>query len=284
MKNDIDEIIGNFVNKRLTEKIKEVLTTNKNAIVLDFNDIDQFSPELGDQLLKKPEETLDTIKYFVNETSIPHKNLEIEIRIKNLPNNTQMLVREIRSKHIGLLIQVQGLIKTAASVRPVAASIDFECQSCGHLTKVEQKEMTQRAPSICTNCGKKGRFKVARKYLVDTQRIMLEEAPEDLEGGEQPEHINIILKKDLVDPKFERNIIPGNKVVVSGIVNESAVYYPSGKKSNTSDIFILASYVEAVEQGYEDILVTKEEELAIRELANDKIIYTKFKSSIAPNI
>ncbi len=284
MKNDTDEIIGNFVNKRLTEKIKEVLTTNKNAIVLDFNDIDQFSPELGDQLLKKPEETLDTIKYFVNETSIPHKNLEIEIRIKNLPNNTQMLVREIRSKHIGLLIQVQGLIKTAASVRPVAASIDFECQSCGHLTKVEQKEMTQRAPSVCTNCGKKGRFKVARKYLVDTQRIMLEEAPEDLEGGEQPEHINIILKKDLVDPKFERNIIPGNKVVVSGIVNESAVYYPSGKKSNTSDIFILASYVEAVEQGYEDILVTKEEELAIRELANDKMIYTKFKSSIAPNI
>ena len=60
---------------------------------------------------------------------------------------------------------------------------------------------------ICTNCGKKGRFKVIKKYLVDTQRIMLEEAPEDLEGGEQPEHINIVLKKDLVDPKFERSII-----------------------------------------------------------------------------
>ena len=280
----IDDIIGNFVGKRLEERIREILTTNKNSIILDFNDIDQFSPEMGDYLLRSPEEALETIKYFVNETSIPQKGLEIEIRVKNLPKNSQMLVREIRSKHIGLFIQVQGLIKTAASVRPVASSIDFECQSCGHVTKVEQKEMTQKAPSICANCGKKGRFKVVKKYLVDTQRIMLEEAPEDLEGGEQPEHINIVLKKDLVDPKFERNIIPGNKVVVSGIVNESAIYYPSGKRSNTSDTFLLASYVEAVEQGYEDIVVTKEEEMAIRELANDKMIYSKFKNSIAPNI
>jgi len=284
MKNEIDEVISSFVNKRLSDKIKEVLTTNKNAIVLDFNDVDQFSPELGDYLLKNPEEALDTIKYFINETSIPHKELDIEVRIKSLPKNAQLLIREIRSKHIGLFIQVQGLIKTAASVKPVASAIDFECQSCGHITKVEQKEMTQRAPSVCTNCGKKGRFKVVKKYLVDTQRIMLEEAPEDLEGGEQPEHINVVLKKDLVDPKFERNIIPGNKVVVSGIINESAIYYPSGKRSNTSDTFILASYIEAIEQGYEDIVVTKEEEMAIRELANDKMIYTKFKNSIAPNI
>ncbi len=284
MKNELDEIISNFVTKRLSDRIKEVLTTNKDAIVLDFNDIDQFSPELGDKLLKEPEETLDTIKFFVNEISIPHKSLDIEIRVKNLPKNAQMLIREIRSKHIGLFIQMQGLIKTAASVRPVASAIDFECQSCGHITKVEQKEMTQKGPSICTNCGKKGKFKIVKKYLVDTQRIMLEEAPEDLEGGEQPEHINVVLKKDLVDPKFERNIIPGNKVIVSGVVNENAIYYPSGKRSNTSDTFILASFVEAVEQGYEDIVVTKEEELAIRELANDKMIYNKFKGSIAPNI
>ncbi len=284
MKNEIDEVISSFVNKRLNDKIKEVLTTNKNAILLDFNDVDQFSPELGDYLLKNPEEALETIKYFINETSIPHKDLDIEVRVRNLPKNAQLLIREIRSKHIGLFIQVQGLIKTAASVKPVASAIDFECQSCGHITKVEQKEMTQRAPSVCTNCGKKGRFKVVKKYLVDTQRIMLEEAPEDLEGGEQPEHINVVLKKDLVDPKFERNIIPGNKVVVSGTINESAIYYPSGKRSNTSDTFILASYIEAIEQGYEDIIVTKEEELAIKELANDKMIYTKFKNSIAPNI
>ncbi len=146
MKNEIDEIASSFVNKRLANKIKEVFTSNKNAIVLEFNDIDQFSPELGDYLLRNPEEALDTIKYYVNETSLPHKDLDLEIRVKNLPKNAQMLVREIRSRHMGLLIQVQGLIKTAASVKPVASAIDFECQSCGHITKVEQKEMTQRAP------------------------------------------------------------------------------------------------------------------------------------------
>ena len=284
MKKEFEEEISSFVNKKLGDEIKKILSSNKGAVVIDFNDIDSYSPEVGDYILHQPEEALEDIKFYVNEATTPYKQFDIEVRLKNLPKTAQLLIREIRSKHIGRILQVTGLIKLAASVKPVADSIDFECGSCGHIIKVEQKERTQKQPTLCPNCGKKGKFKIVGKKLIDTQRILLEEAPEDLEGGAQPEHIDVILNKDLVDPKFERNIIPGNKVMVTGIVSEHPIIYPSGKRSNTSDIFLAASYLEAVEQGYEDITVTKEEEIMIKELAKDKMIYNKFRNSIGPNI
>jgi replicative DNA helicase Mcm len=284
MKSEFEDLVSSFVNKKLIDQLKAIAATNKSSIIIDFAEVDGFSPELGDYIIKTPSEALETIKYYINELGPVYKDLNLEIRLKNLPQNSCLLIRNIRSRHIGKIIQITGLIKVAVSVRPMVVSIDFECQSCGHIVNVPQKERTVKQPTICTNCGKKGRFNITKKDLVDSQKIILEEAPEDLEGGEQPEHIDVMLKGDLVDPKFEKNIIPGNKVVVSGIVNESAVVYPSGKKSRTSEIFIEASYLEAVEQGFEDIEISKEEEATIKEMAQDKLIYNKFRNSITPNI
>ncbi len=284
MSQDFDKIIQEFVGEKLKQKLKEIISTNKSSVLVNFDEIDDFSPELGDYFLIKPEEALDSMKSAITDLSQLYRDLNLDIRIRNLPENAVVLIRNIRSRHIERFIQVTGLIKLAASVKPVAETIDFECNSCGHVIKVLQKERTINSPTICTNCGKKGLFKIMSKKLIDTQRIVLEEAPEDLEGGAQPEHVDIMLKNDLVDPKFERNIIPGNKVTVSGIVNEAPIFYPSGKKSRTSDIFIEASYLEAVNQDFEDITITKEEEATIKELAKDKLVYSKFRESIAPNI
>ncbi|MCL5009850.1 MAG: minichromosome maintenance protein MCM [Candidatus Parvarchaeota archaeon] len=284
MKSDFSDQISSFVNKKLNEQLKSIIGTNKSSVLIDFKDVDDFSPALGDYILKNPTDSLDEIKQFISGIGPVYTDLSLDVRIRNLPANAQLKIREIRSKHIDKLIQVSGLIKLAVSVRPVAKSIDFECFSCGHITKVEQTERTIKAPSICSNCGRKGRFKLVKKELIDTQKITLEEAPEDLEGGEQPEHVDVILKGDLVDPKFEKNIVPGNKVMVSGIVNETPVIYGGGRKSKTSEIFVDASYLESVEQGFEDMEISREEEMTIKEMAKDKLIYQKFRDSIAPNI
>jgi replicative DNA helicase Mcm len=284
MKSDFDDIASSFVNKKLQDKLKSILATNKSSIIIDFNEIDDFAPEFGDFVIKTPTEGIDVIKHFIDELGPIYKDLKLEVRIKNLPKTSQLKIKNIRSKHIGKLVQVTGLIKLAVSVKPTVSKISFECQSCGHAVDVIQSERTIKQPIICTNCGKKGRFKVMSKDFIDTQRINLEEAPEDLEGGEQPEHINAMLKGDLVDPTFEKSIVPGNKVTVSGIVNEEPVVYPSGKKARISELSIDASYLEPVEQGFEEMVITKEEEMTIKEMARDKTIYNKFRDSIAPNI
>ncbi len=284
MKSDPDDLISSFVNRQLNDQLKAIIATNKSSVLIDFADIDNFSPELGDYIIRSPVEAIADIKHFISELGAVYKELNLEVRIRNLPTTSEIKIRDIRSRHIGKILQVGGLIKVAVSVRPMVTAIEFECQSCGHVIKVEQKEKTIKMPSICTNCGKKGRFNTFKKELIDSQKIILEEAPEDLEGGAQPEHIDVMLKGDLVDPKFEKNIIPGNKVVVTGIVNEAPVIFPSGKKSRTSEISIEASYLEAVEQGFEEIIITKEEEATIREMAQDKTIYNKFRDSITPNV
>jgi Predicted ATPase involved in replication control, Cdc46/Mcm family len=56
--------------------------------------------------------------------------------------------------------------------------------------------------------------------MVDTQRLVIEESPDSLEGGEQPRRINAFLKEDLVDPKMEERTTPGSKVRLYGILKE----------------------------------------------------------------
>ncbi len=279
-----DNTIKDFVEHKLKDRLDRLLNTDKFSVVLDFKEIDEFSPALGDEILNSPADTIEEIKDAVAELGSDYKELDVEIRIRDLPENAKIKISEIRSKHLKKLMQVQGLIKIAVSVKPVAKSVSFECQSCGHVVVIEQKEKTLRVPSICPNCGRKDKFKIVDKKFIDTQRIVLEEAPEDLEGGAQPQQIEVMLRRDLVDPKFERNIIPGNKVIVTGIINEYPIYLQSGKRSNTSELSIEASYLESVEHEFEELVISKEEEEKIKELAKDKTIYAKLAASIAPNI
>ena len=42
--------------------------------------------------------------------------------------------------------------------------------------------------------GRKGKFRLLSKELIDAQGITLEESPEELEGGEQPKRLKVFLK------------------------------------------------------------------------------------------
>lgn len=284
MTESLESIAKEFVEKKMRDRLDRLLNTDRFSVVLDFHEIDEFSPVLGDSVLSQPADIIEKMKDTISELGPDYGELNTEVRIRDLPDNAKIKISEIRSKHLKRLMQIQGLIKIAVSVKPVAKSVSFECQSCGHVVVVEQKEKTLRVPSICPNCGRRDKFKIADKKFVDTQRIVLEEAPEDLEGGAQPQQIEVMLRRDLVDPKFERNIIPGNKVVVTGMVKEYPIFLQSGKRSNTSELSIEASYVESVEHEFEELVVSKEEEEQIRELAKDKTVYAKLAASIAPNV
>jgi replicative DNA helicase Mcm len=278
---DIPSLIREFVYKRLLKEIKKIFPTGVRSLVIDFSKIDEFSQELGDYILNNP---TDSVAMFKTELANIDESFSVfQVRFKNLPQTHTLRIKEIRNRHIGKLIQINGLIRAATSVKPVADVIVFECENCGHVINVVQKERTIRKPLICPACGK-NKFRIVEKKFTDTQRIIVEEAPEDLQGGEQPEHIEVILKDDLVEPKFERNIIPGNKVVIVGVVKESPVFYGNGKQSTTSDLILEASYIEAIEQGYEDIVITPEDKEKIENLAKDPNILDKLAQSIAPHV
>ncbi len=174
-------------------------------------------------------------------------------------------------------------MRQSSNVRPQVISAKFECPACGNNITIPQIEQKFREPSRCS-CGRRGRFKLLSKELVDAQHLILEESPEALEGGEQPKRLSVFLREDLVEPKMEKRTTPGAKVQVTGVIKEVPIQAPGGTQLTRFDLVAEANNIEPIEETYEDIVITPEDEQQIKQLANDPKVYEKLIKSIAPSI
>ena len=250
------------------------------AVHVSFQNLAQFSHVLAEQLLQKPEETIAILEVALEEIGIVKGT---RVRFIDLPPSQELKIREIRTRHIGQLIMVEGLVRQASDVRPQVVNAKFECPSCGTIISVLQVEKRFREPARCT-CGRKTGFKLVSKDMVDAQRIIIEESPETLKGGEQPRRIQVFLKEDLVDPKMEERTTPGSKVKVIGILKEVPIPLQSGAISTRFELAIEANNIIPLEETYEELEISEEEERQIKELASDPDIYNKLVASIAPSV
>ncbi|MBI3334364.1 minichromosome maintenance protein MCM, partial [Candidatus Pacearchaeota archaeon] len=122
------------------------------------------------------------------------------------------------------------------------------------------------------------------KEMVDTQRLVIEESPDSLEGGEQPRRINVFLKEDLVDPKMEERTTPGSKVKIFGVLKEVPVPLQTGAISTRYDIAIEANNTIPLEESFEDLDIEEEDIKEILEIASDPHASKRLAQSIAPSI
>jgi replicative DNA helicase Mcm len=252
----------------------------EKAIKVSFQDIASFSHVLADQLLLKPEEILSILELALDEMGLVSK---ARVRLIDLPKSQEIRIREIRAKHLGQLIVVEGIVRQASEVRPQIVNAKFECPSCGTIISVLQIDKKFREPSRCS-CGRRSGFKLVSKEMVDAQRIVCEESSESLFGGEQPRRINIFLKEDLVNPKMEEKTNPGAKIKTIGLLKEVPVPLQSGATSTRFDLAIEANNIVPLEETYEELEISEEDERQIRELASDPDIYKKLQASISPSV
>ncbi|HRZ85248.1 MAG TPA: minichromosome maintenance protein MCM [Candidatus Paceibacterota bacterium] len=278
----IEEIIVEAKNffEFYNKKVGEAIRSPERVLFINFNDLSGFSPQLSEYLLDKPEESLSTLELALQE-KWPESNLKI--RISDLPKDSYVKIRNIRSKNLSKFIWIEGIVRQASDVRPQVVSARFECPSCGTIISVLQLDRKFKEPTRCS-CGRKGFFKLVSKQMVDAQRIVLEESPDALIGGEQPRRMNVFLKEDLVEPKMEERTTPGSKVRVLGILNEVPVPLPTGGVTTRFDLAVEANNVIPLEENYEDLKISEEDELQIKELSVDPAIFTKLTESIAPSI
>jgi len=278
-KEDFEAEVKNFLNfykKNIGKSIRET----ENVVFIDFNELMSFSPKLSDFLLENPEEIITKLEIVLEEMGLVKKP---RIRLYDIPENCFVKVRDIRAKHLGKFIWIEGIVRQASDVRPQVVSAKFECPSCGAIISVLQLEKKFKEPSRCS-CGRKGFFKLVAKDMVDAQRLVIEESPESLVGGEQPRRLNIFLKEDLVDPKMEERTTPGSKVRVLGMLNEVPVPLQTGSISTRFDLAIDANNVIPLEETYNDLKITEEDEMQIKELSLDSKIFEKLANNIAPSI
>lgn len=261
-------------------EVGESLRRGNNVIYIDFMKLTEFSNKLSDEILANPEETLGLIELAIEESGFVSK---VRIRLFNIPESSQLKIRNLRSKHLDELILIEGIIRQASDVRPQIVNARFECPSCGTIISVLQVEKKFREPQRCS-CGRKGGFKLVSKEMVDTQRLVVEESPESLTGGEQPKRINVFVKEDLVEPRMEEKTTPGSKVRVIGVLKEVPVPLTSGGLSTRFELAVEVNNLIPLEETFEDLDISEEEEMKIIELSKDPAVFEKFASSIVPSV
>lgn len=279
---DMEELVieaKNFFDFHKRE-LGDSLRKGGSVIFLDFMKLTEFSNKLSDHILANPEQTLRLIEQAIEESGLA-KN--VRVRLENLPESHMVKIRNIRAKHLDELIIVEGIIRQASDVRPQVVNAKFECPSCGTVISVLQIDKKFREPTRCS-CGRRGGFKLISKEMVDTQRLIIEESPESLSGGEQPKRINVFVKEDLVEPRMEEKTTPGARVKVIGILKEVPVPLSTGGMSTRFELSIETNNVIPMEETFEELDINEEDERQILELSRDPKVFDKLAASIAPSI
>jgi replicative DNA helicase Mcm len=117
-----------------------------------------------------------------------------------------------------------------------------------------------------------------RSLFVDTQKIEIQESPEGLRGGDQPERLTAYAEDDLC-----KYISPGDKVVLNGTLR-SHQKMTGPIKTTFFDWFLDINSIELEEHEFEEVEITPEEEEQILKISKNKSIYRDIVASIAPTI
>jgi len=250
------------------------------VIQIDFKALSEESPVLAEHLILKPEECLQLLELALAESNLIETP---RVRMSSISESQSIKIRNIRAKHLGQMIAIEGIVRQASEVRPQVVNAKFECPSCGTIISVLQIGKKFQEPSRCS-CGRHGGFRELSKDMVDAQRLVIEESPDDLDGGEQPKRLSVFLKEDLVEPKMEEKTVPGSKVRIIGVLKEITIHLATGALSTRFDLAVEANNLLPLEESFEDLEISEEDEEAIKELAADPKILDKVISSIAPSV
>ena len=262
-------------------QISDAVLQGKKSIDIDFSLLDKFDPEFADRLLNEPKLMMEAAQNAI--AVISGQNIILVPRFSNLPESQEIRIRNLRSEHIGKLIVIDGVVRRASEVRPEIMEATFECPDCGTKIPVIQTERNVKAPALCENCGRRGgKFNLIDKKLFDARWIVVEE-PYEIAAGEKSSDVRIYLKNDLTSPDMQRRSDPGSRLTIVGVLKETRRSM-KGAMETQMEIFVDANNIKPTEIEWEEIIISEEDERAIKEFARDPEIYQKIVASIAPSI
>ncbi|MFQ5909828.1 MAG: hypothetical protein ACE5IJ_03800, partial [Thermoplasmata archaeon] len=258
----------------------------KKSLDVNFEDVDRYDSDFAMHFLRKPAMAIQVGEEAIARAVPPTaEDVSIHLRVKGLPRDQRVMIRNLRSKHVGRFLAVEGLVRKATEVRPMIVKATFQCARCGHKFSTGQEGMAFRDPLECPQesggCGKRSsstRFQLMleESKFIDTQKIEVQEKPEILKGGAQPERLTAYCVDDIAGI-----ISPGDRIVLNGEL-KSIQRKRYRTKSTVFDIFIDTNSTESEQMQFEDIEVTDEDIDRIKEVGADEGIFRNIVNSISP--
>ncbi len=283
----------------LKEKYKSALNKlsreypSSHSLTIEYDVLEKFGKSgiiLADDLLEHPGKTLADIKDAIRASIlVSGKDAEghdlteeiitrMNIRFVHLPR--KITIRDIRSENINKFVSVDGIVRRVTEVRPRLVVGAFRCAN-GHITKKTQEYGTYSEPDMCGNAEctqKKLKLVQSLSTFIDSQKLRVQETPEGLRGGEQPQNIDIDCIDDICG-----TVTPGDRVIINGILR-SVQRVIGGQKSTVFDLYIECNSIEVSIKEFEEVNITEEDEAIIKDFASDPTVYGKIARSIAPTI
>ncbi|MHA2022255.1 MAG: hypothetical protein ACTSWQ_01185 [Candidatus Thorarchaeota archaeon] len=152
---------------------------------------------------------------------------DIKIHFTNYPE--RIPIHMIRSKHIGKMIQITGIVEKTDDIKLVLSQGLFMCRICHERIPQIQPQMTEThsksnpyptylEPHVCPICDKKTpvRLLPSQSKFIDWQKIRLMKTPEIVPPNDSPASIDVILDGDLVG-----KLKPGDYAGITGILIHS---------------------------------------------------------------
>ncbi|OPY27240.1 MAG: Minichromosome maintenance protein MCM [Methanocella sp. PtaU1.Bin125] len=258
-----------------------VSETKNKALVIEFPQVNRFDVRLAEELVANPDLVLAHAEEALSMVDLPvKKEISARIRVAKMPKKTQ--IRDLRSVDVNRFLSIEGTVRKITDVRPRIVEAAFECARCKNVMIIPQEGGGKFIePTYCScNEEKKGVFRLLYREsrFEDYQRIKIQESPDELKGGEQPQTLDINVSDDLAG-----QVTPGEHITVTGILRSAQKINRDGKTAYF-DIYMDGNSIELEEQEYDEVEISPEDEEEILRLSKDRRVYDKIWSSIAPSI
>jgi replicative DNA helicase Mcm len=295
------ELVGRWISFFEEADLRSVILgvaeayPKRRSFEVPFRTLDEGDSALADALLQSPEATFrageSAIRHFLPQG--PEFPTPIRIRVTGLPHTQRIPIHEIREGHLNRFLAVEGIVRRLTEVRPQIRVAIFECALCRqHIRCVQDEESPVfREPLECDRdqggCGKpasRTRFTLLpnESTFVDSQRLEIQENPENLKGGAHPEGLSVLLTEDLVG-----ETVPGSRLVINGIlksVQRSTSTRGGVTRSPVFDLVLIANSVERQDQEYGEIRIREEDVERILALKGQPDLFDRIVDSLAPSI
>ncbi len=273
------------------DQINEIYSKGGNTLILLYEDLLAFDPQIAELLRDDPELLLiDAVDAFKNLLKfqggkLAQQNYFVRINKKDEKSPLVVPIRGLRAKFIDQLLWFNGILIRSSAIRPKLTKAVFECQVCLKTFEVLQLTAKVKWPGFCVDkrCKAKSQsdFRLISKKseFIDWQSVTIQEVPEDLPAGRIPRSVQAILTHDLVDM-----VKPGDRVSVMGVYKSVVAQSIKNENSTLFKTYIEVNYIDSEDKAEELTELTKADKEKIEALAKEPMIQKKIARSIAPTI
>lgn len=272
-------------------RIQRAIAEGNPTVIVDFDDMVLYESQIGieitDKLSENPYFVLEYAQAalearFTQENPDFAKDIESAyVRFSNLPFNISL--RSLRSKHVGFMKTVEGVVVKSTEVKAYIVEGYFSCkQNRDHIVIMPLMDGTYTTPTKCSvpTCQSKD-FSLETEFSrkLDWQMLTIQEMPETVEAGRTPRSIKCRLVGLMVD-----TVRPGNRVAATGIIRTKPT--KSLKKGSLVllDKWMDSNYIKILGYKQESDELSEEDIEEFQDWAQDPELYNKLVASFAPQI